>query len=318
MGRGKALTTITIGVAAAEILAASASAMTLRQLFYSLVSVGRLAKTEAAYNKLKRILKDLREDGTIPWDWLVDHTRAVFAPRTWDGIEGLLADSARLYRRDLMRAQPVAIQLWAESDSIGSVIAPVADRYTIPTFIGRGYGARGYLWNAARDAVAAVQAGKEVHVLHVGDHDPSGLDIFRDVEDTLRRYALAVDWQVPVVEVPHILDDGMCPKFATPWLHISRLALTADQVATYDLPARPPKATDVRTRSFTGVGAVEVEALPVAVLLSIVEEAIEDLIDQHALHVAAAAEASERDIATRIAATPVEALVAAGDGRDAH
>ena len=81
-------------------------------------------------------LGDLREDGSVPWDWLVDHTRSVFQPRTFDGIEGLLQDSAKLYRRDLMRQQKVAIQVWAESDSIGSVMTRVTDRYCIPTFIG--------------------------------------------------------------------------------------------------------------------------------------------------------------------------------------
>ncbi len=309
VGRGKSAATVALGQAAHDVLASSSYAMTLRQLYYALVSAGAIPKTEAGYGKLKRVMRDLREDGTVPWGWLVDHTRSVFQPRTWDGIEGLLTDSAKLYRRDLMRQQKVAIQLWAESDSIGSVIAQTADRYCIPTFIGRGYSARGYLWSAAKDAVAAHNSGKRVHILHVGDFDPSGVDIFRDVVETLRLYAVAVRWNRPVDWVRQGVPDADVVADLTPWLTFDRLALTPEQVEEYDLPARPPKATDARTARFTGKGAVEVEALPVDALLAIVDDAITDIIDTNALHVAELAEQSERTIARRIAATPIARLL---------
>jgi hypothetical protein len=312
VGRGKSATTIALGREARAILAATPYSMTLRQLYYALISTGAIPKVEASYSRLKTVMRDLREDGTVPWDWLVDHTRSVFQPRTFDSIEGLLADSAKLYRRDLMRSQPVAVQLWAESDSIGSVIAQTADRYCIPTFIGRGYSARGYLWSAARDAVAAHRAGKEVHILHVGDHDPSGEDIYRDVVETLRLYAMAVELSIPVKRArEHLAEDGLIAFDYTTWLVCERLALTAEQVEEYELPTRPPKASDVRTAKFTGAGAVEVEALPVAALLEIVEAAILERIDSDALRVAEVAEESERAIAQRIARTPIARLVEA-------
>lgn len=301
--RGKAAGTIALGDAARAVLNEAPSAMTLRQLYYALVSSGAAEKTEASYGRLKRVMRELREAGTVPWQRLVDHTRAVYEPRTWDGIEALLRDSARMYRRDLMRYQNVAVQLWAESDSIGSVIQQKADHYCIPTFIGRGYAARGYLWEAAKDAAEAHAAGKTVHILHVGDHDPSGEDIFRDVEQTLRTYALAVEqgqsvMSVRITETPSKTD----------WLHAQRLALTAAQVDQYSLPVRPAKASDVRTAKFTGRGAVEVEALPLEALLNLVEAAIQALIDPEALRVAEIAEQSERDTMRLIANRPIEQL----------
>ncbi len=308
--RGRASSTVELGRAAHGVLDASPHAMTLRQLYYALVSTMAIPKTEPAYGKLKRLMRLLREDGTIPWGWLVDHTRSVFAPRTFAGIEGLLADSARLYRADLMRTQPVAIQVWAESDSIGSVIARTADRYCVPTFIGRGYSARGYLWSAARDAVAAHDAGKEVHILHVGDHDPSGEDIYRDVADTLRLYAAAVDIGWSVASTRQLMaESGLDAIDRTAWMSFERLALTPAQIDRYDLPYRPVKSTDVRSAGFRGAGAVEVEALPVAGLLAVVDDAIRSRIDVEALRAAELAEASERDIARRIAATPVADLL---------
>jgi len=309
-GRGRAAGTIELGRIAGDILAAATSAMTLRQLYYALVAAGAIPKNEASYARLKRVMRDLREDGTIPWEWLVDHTRTVFAPRTWDGVADLLADTARLYRRDLMRQQDVAIQLWAESDSIGSVVAQVADRYTIPTFIGRGYAARGYLWSAAGDAVSAYRSGKSVVILHIGDFDPSGLDIFRDVEETFRVYALAIEVGRAARTVRELLTTDQIVR-GTDWLDFDRLALTEDQITAYGLPARPPKPSDARTYRFTGRGTVEVEALPVDVLLELVEDAILGLVDHRALRIAAEAEDSERRIAARIASTPITRLLEA-------
>jgi hypothetical protein len=133
------------------------------------------------------------------------------------------------------------------------------------------------------------------------------VDIFRDVEETLRLYALAVAWVTPVKFVRHVHPS----RFAhmTDWLFFDRLALTSEQIEDHALPVRPPKASDVRTAKFTGAGSVEVEALPVDVLLAIVEAAIVDLIDPEALRIAELAEESERVIARRIAATPVARLL---------
>lgn len=308
-GRGKAAKTIAIGEAADRVLDKSRWPMTLRQTYYALVSSGVIPKTENAYRQLGTIVKDLREDGKIPWEWVVDNNRVVNAARTWNGLQGLLDDAALMYRRDLMRNQDVAIQVWAESDSIGSVIANVARRYAIPTYIGRGYSSRGYLWEAAKDIVEASDAGKQTVVLHVGDYDPSGEDIFRDVEESLGIYATAQDYGCSVASIRDDIKNGIVgmPEYLT----VRRIALTPDQIERHRLPTRPPKAKDRRLASFSGTGTVEVEALPVDVLLGIVEDAILDYIDEDALEVARIAEKSEREIAARIARTPVEKLLKA-------
>lgn len=311
--RGKSVATIELGQTAFDVLAESEYAMTLRHLYYRLVAQGAIPKDHPSYIKLGRVMRLLREDGTVPWEWLVDHVRSVIRRRTWDGVEDMLGDTAELYRRDLMRNQDVAIQLWAESDSIGSVIAPVAQRYTIPTFIGRGYSSRGYLWTAAKDAVAAHEAGKTVLILHVGDFDPSGLDIFRDLEETLRLYAFAIeaDTSVAFARRRMAIDFNTSLEFETNWLDFQRLALTAEQVEDYELPTAPAKTKDTRTAGFIGIGTVEVEALPVEDLLAIVETAITNEIDPEALRILEQAEKSEREIMRRIAATPIERLVEA-------
>jgi hypothetical protein len=310
MGRGKAAATIMLGQAAVDVLEDAGQAITLRQLFYRLVATGDIAKTDAAYKKLGRVMSNLREDGTVPWEYLADHVRVTIQARTFDGVEGLLTDSTDFYRRNLMRDQDVAIQLWAESDSIGSVVAPIARRFTIPTFIGRGYTSRGYLWSAAEDAVAAQTAHKDVVIFHVGDYDPSGEDIFRDLEETMRLYAFAISegYTAKAVRAYFTRLGSMAPG-ETDWLRFERLALTPTQIAAYRLPSRPAKSSDSRTAKFTGTGTVEVEALPIDTLLEIVTDAIESEIDPEALRIAKVAEASERDIMKRIAGTPVARLL---------
>ncbi len=89
--RGRAAATLALADAAHEVLAGSSYAMTLRQLFYALVSAAVIPKVEPAYARLKRVMRDLREDGAVPWDWLVDHTRLVFQPRTHLGWPGRFA-----------------------------------------------------------------------------------------------------------------------------------------------------------------------------------------------------------------------------------
>jgi hypothetical protein len=308
-GRGKSSATIRLRTQARRILDETPWAMTLRQLYYALVSAGVIDKTEADYGRLKRVMKDAREDGIVPWEWLVDNTRSVISNRTWDSLSGLLEDSAKMYRADLMRQQNVAIQLWAESDSIGSVASQVALKYAVPTFIGRGYSARGYLWQAAKDAVEAHAGGKLVHILHVGDHDPSGVDIFRDVEETLRLYCSAIQYGVSVTMARRMVtmtgDDG------TWWLDVERLALTPEQIEDYQLPMRPLKASDKRARNFKGRGSVEVEALPVDELLAIVEAAITSKIDMVQLEKSRTEEQMAREVMERIAAKPIETLEAA-------
>ena len=202
--RGRAAKTIQLAEDAKRILTASRWPLTVRQLYYRLVGEGSIPKTVASYRALVRLVVRLREEGEIPWTRIVDNTRAILQPAVHDGLEELLRSTAKLYRSDLMAQQPVAIQVWAESDSIGSVIGMATDPYAVPVFIGRGYASRGYLWTAAADAVAAYRAGKDVHLLHVGDYDPSGLDIFRDVEATLRLYAAAIDTDATASENPRM------------------------------------------------------------------------------------------------------------------
>lgn len=220
----------------------------------------------------------------MPWSWVVDNTRWVTQPETYTGPEQALRAAAQFYRRDLMASQPIRIEVWAESDSIGAVLSEVTAEYGIPLYIGRGYASRGYLHSAAEQIAGAAKGGKRTLILHLGDYDPSGEDIARSVRETLTRYVreLSGGWSV-----------------ATP--EFERLSVTEAQIAELDLPGRPPKKSDPRTAGFGGSGTVEIEAIPRVVILDILRRRIEREIDQRQLQVVRVAEQSERETMWRFA-----------------
>ena len=267
--------------------------LTLRQLYYRLVAAGAIPKTEAAYGTVKRRLLELRESRRVDWSEIIDNTRWVTQATTYDGPQAALRATAALYRRNLMASQPVRIEVWAESDSIGSVLSEVTDAYGIPLYIGRGYSSRGYLHAAAEEIDQAASAGKQTLILQLGDHDPSGEDIARAVRETLERYCTELWWERVVDDTA---DPLMLPEF-------ERLAVTPKQIEDLDLPYLPVKASDPRTASFAGAGSVEIEAIPRQIVLAILRERIEQEIDRRALEVVRVAEESERAILANIVAS---------------
>ncbi len=224
----------------------------------------------------------------------------------YDGPEAALRATAEHYRRDLMRSQPTRIEVWAESDSIGSVLAEVTNEYGIDLYIGRGYSSRGYLHSAAEQIEAAAADGKRTLILHMGDYDPSGEDIARTVRDTLERY-------VDELSRARLIRDGWDTAWSPAWQayrgrqylspDFDRLAVTPEQIAELDLPYRPVKGSDPRTRGFAGAGSVEIEAIPRATILDILRDRIERELDTRALEIMRVAEASERAVLARIAET---------------
>ncbi len=241
---------------------------TIRHVFYRLTVNGVIPKTAAAYNTVKRKSLDLRKDGVLPFAWVADNTRWIRRPTTYDSPEEAALACARDYRRALWRHSGVHVEVWSESDSIAGTIVDITDYYDVPLMVARGYASASFKWRIAQHIKAA---GRPCHLYHVGDYDPSGIDIARDIEKGLREFA-------PEAEI-----------------HFETIAVTPEQIAEYDLPTKPPKASDSRTRKFKG-GTVEVEALPVEVLQAIVRDAIEQHIDFRELEVIEATEQSEKQV----------------------
>jgi hypothetical protein len=260
--------------------------MTVRQVFYQLVSRGVIAKTEAEYKAtVVRLLGLMRRDGDISFGWIADNTRWMRKPRTYSSVEQALRRTAEAYRRSLWDNQDVYVEVWLEKDALAGVLYQVTEEWDVPLMVTRGYPSLSYLYEAA-EAIGA--KGKPACLYYFGDYDPSGLDITRAVEQGLREFAPGAD------------------------ITFARVAVTAAQIENMGLPTRPTKTTDSRSKGFQGE-SVEVDAIPPASLRDLVSGCITRHIDDYALGVTQVAEDSEREILTR-----VYEQLAGGEGRNGH
>jgi len=240
--------------------------VSLRGVYYRVVSAGAVDKTEAAYRTVGRRLLKLRRDGRVGYDRITDGTRWVIHPRRYDDLEDALRTTAALYRRRLWNDQDVAVHFFTEKDAITGVVEPITSEWDVPLGVLRGYCSESFaheMGQAIRDA------GKPVVVYQLGDHDPSGVGAWTDFQNKVSRFAAGAE------------------------VTFERLAVTEDQITELSLPTRPTKSTDTRSRNFTG-GSVEVDAIPAPMLRQIVSGAIERHVDPHRLDVVRLAEREER------------------------
>jgi hypothetical protein len=145
--------------------------ITVRHLFYRLVGVGVIPKTEKAYRALVHHLSNWRRDGEIPWDSFADSTRWHIRNQTFDGIADALQRTHETYRRDMWSTQPHYVELWLEKDAIASIVSDVAGEFGVPVFVCRGFASLSSLYGAAQTFKEAAASGKKVTVFHLGDYD---------------------------------------------------------------------------------------------------------------------------------------------------
>jgi hypothetical protein len=241
----------------------------VRQAYYQATVAGIIEKTEPGYDKVQRAIVALRQSRRIPFDWISDATRWMRKPRSFDSIEAALRDTVQTYRRAVWRDVPVHVEFWIEKDALAGTIYDVTAEFDVPLLVARGYSSITFLHETAQ-TIAAI--GKPAFVYHLGDWDPSGQDAADHIERKLREYA-------PDAEI-----------------HFEKLAVTPWQIAEWNLPTRPTKASDSRAKHWAG-NSVELDAIPPDLLRQLVRDAIERHISPERLAVIEAAEASERETA---------------------
>jgi hypothetical protein len=249
--------------------------ITVRHLFYRLVGLGVIEKTENAYKNLISHLGRWRRDGEIEWSAFADSTRWHIRAETFDGITDALRRTRETYRRDLWSTQPRYVELWLEKDAIASIVSDVASEFGVPVFVCRGFASLSSLYDAAQTFHKAAENGKHVMIFHLGDYDPSGHTAADAIERTL-------------------IEDFGCS------LWFDRLAVTPGQIERLNLPTRPTKQTDSRARNWDGDECVELDSMPPAEMCALVERAITAHIDLHEWRQLKAIEAAERESLAKI------------------
>lgn len=245
---------------------------TVRQCFYQAEVRGVVEKTEAGYDKVQRALADMRRAGTLPYGWIADNTRWQRRPITYGDPAEAIEEVARFYRKDLWRDADGYVEVWLEKDALSGVVYPVTSRFDVPLMVARGYSSLSFLHSSA-EYIAALDV--PAYVYHLGDFDPSGVNAAEKIEVTLRELAPAAA------------------------IYFERIAVLPEQIAAWNLPTRPTKASDSRASRFGHAESVELDAIHPDTLRELVEGVIEKHLPADRYEVLRIAEQSEREFLRR-------------------
>lgn len=251
--------------------------MTLRQLFYQLVTKDIIPNKQAEYNKLSRLLKIGRMAGLIDWEIIEDRLRVPKLPYWCLDVPDALQDTIKQFRLDRQTGQNVYVELWCEKDALSNVLYKISSKYHLNLMINRGYSSCTAMHDAFNRFKRCTWVDEKV-ILYIGDHDPSGLDMIRDIEKRLNEFG----------EFPDIIP----------------IALTEEQINTYNPPPNPAKMTDPRSDKYVkkhGHISYEVDALPPNILNQIVSQNVENHIDMSIFNEVLAEEEEQKKQLTAIA-----------------
>lgn len=247
--------------------------LSLRQLFYQLVSRDIVPNTQKQYKTLGTLVNDARLAGLIDWDMIVDRGRKTEIPPHWKSPADIIEAAARSFAIDKWENQSNHIEVMVEKQALEGVLLPVCQRLDVNFTANKGYSSQSLMYLIGQRLKR--QHGrndKHIHILYLGDHDPSGLDMDRDVEERLGLFS-----GYPVT--------------------FQRLALKWEQIEELQPPENPAKLTDSRADKYIakyGDSSWELDAVEPRALDQMVTEAVEALRDEDDWDEAVAAEAKMR------------------------
>lgn len=250
--------------------------MTVRQLYYQMEMRGFVAKDDKDYDKVQRACLQMRRQGALPYEKIVDSSRERRTIYQHSDLHQALEVAAQAYRRNYWLDQPIHVEVWCEKDALTSIMNPVCQRYGVAFQALRGFDSESFAYESAKDIQAI---GKPAHIFYFGDHDPSGWWIARNLEPTLREFGANAT-------VTHV---GVSPM----------------QVRAWKLPQREPKQTDTRlsgfVRHFGSELCTEVDAIPPDILEALIVKSIESNIEPEAWYKAQRSEVLEKETLNSLA-----------------
>lgn len=254
--------------------------LTLRQLYYQFVARGYTGgeNSQKLYKRIGSVINDARLAGQIDWFAIEDRTRNVRQVNMWDQPNQVLEASAAQYKENPWDTQDFAPEVWIEKDALIGVVEPVCRRWRVPYFACRGYTSQSEQYRAGKRFEDSREDGRTPVVFHLGDHDPSGVDMTRDNRDRLT-------------------------MFAREGVRVVRLALNMDQIEQYNPPPNPAKETDSRAGSYIeqfGESSWELDALEPKLIDSLIDTAIAELVDQDAWDAVMSSEEESRNLLQKL------------------
>lgn len=232
--------------------------LTLRQLYYRFIAADFFPNTERSYNRLGSIINDARLAGLVDWYAIEDRGRSLAGTNYFDDPADLIQGAAGGYAIDKWLGQPEYVEVWVEKQALESVIGRAAQELDCDYFSCKGYVSQSEMWRAAQRFKSYARNARRITVIHLGDHDPSGIDMTRDIRERLNDVFGAV-------------------------VNVERIALNMDQIEEYGPPPNPAKVTDSRAPEYIarfGRSSWELDALEPKVLHELIIDAIEPHLDR--------------------------------------
>lgn len=221
--------------------------LTLRQTYYQLVARGYIPNNERSYKNIGSLINDGRLAGLIDWNSITDRTRFLRGRSHWDKPADVIASAKYSYNLDKWQGQPNYVEVWVEKDALVDIVAQACDPIDTPYFSCRGYTSQSEMWAAARRFIYQKNREQRV-IIHLGDHDPSGIDMTRDIQERLNMFGADVT--------------------------VKRVALTMNQIDQYNPPPNPAKLSDSRCHAYMeqfGDESWELDALEPKVITNLIK-----------------------------------------------
>lgn len=251
--------------------------LTLRQVYYQLVARGFIPNNERSYKNLGNLINDGRLAGLIDWYAIVDRTRNLRGNSHWDCPEDVI-DSARYsYMLDRWKNQPNYVEVWVEKDALIGIVSQICRKFDVPHFSCRGYTSQSEMWSAAQRFIRQNYRESRT-IIHLGDHDPSGIDMSRDIQERMDMFGADV--------------------------RVKRVALTMKQIQTYNPPPNPTKLSDARASGYIdayGHECWELDALEPKVITKLIETEVTALADMNLFHSVENRESEDKENILKIA-----------------
>lgn len=246
--------------------------LTLRQTYYQLVARGYIPNNERSYKNIGALINDGRLAGLIDWNSIVDRTRFIRQNSHWEKPEDVIMSAKYSYLLDKWEDQPNYVEVWVEKDALIDIVGQACRALDTPFFSCRGYTSQSEMWLAAQRFIVQNEIRENCFIIHLGDHDPSGIDMTRDITERLELFGAYVE--------------------------VNRIALTMDQVNKYNPPPNPAKITDTRSSKYIrefGNESWELDALEPQMLAEFITNEVTALRDDEIYERICAREAKEKN-----------------------
>jgi hypothetical protein len=270
--RGKSLELIELINQVVDEYSSQGYELTLRQTYYQLVARGYIPNNERSYKNIGNLINDGRLAGLIDWHSITDRTRNLRKNSHWTTPSSVIESAMYSYMLDKWEGQPNYVEVWVEKDALVDIVGQACGSIDTPFFSCRGYTSQSEMWAAAQRFIRQNRIRDNCFIIHLGDHDPSGIDMTRDIQERLWMFGADVE--------------------------VKRVALTMEQVQTYNPPPNPAKITDSRCGKYMeefGDESWELDALEPQMMTRLIRDEVTALRDDDTYYAVCEREAKEKE-----------------------